>query len=215
MRQVTATAALVLALALGVADAGLQTRSMDALRDEVAARDAALTGELTRAEKRLKKQYARVLAQFDKESASRKQDAKRIAKIGALLARPAADDAVLGALVADCVDTFVGEIDKAIAFAERGQEAVGEQNRHRAKAEKALGRANDAVEAALGETSLRKKLRRCTQAEVQATLARQWTNRALGEEPDLSPHQTAFLLQREAGYGGTSDCLACHADECD
>lgn len=213
MRRFAVHALLLAALPLAAAQAALQTRSMDTLREEVAAREAALTGELTRSEKRLKSAYARALAQFQKESASRTQDVKRMRKILSALSRPVADDPALEALATTCVDDFLAEIDASLAFVHRAQEALRTETRTRTRAERRLQQADDALGDAQNALTLRKKLRACTKSETRATVARRWMNRALEDEPELTPHENAFLLRHENGYAGTADCLECHADE--
>ena len=213
MRKTLPMAVLATVLSVSIANAGLQTRAMDAVETEVAARDAALTGDLTRAEKKLKKIYEKALRQFAKESTSRQKDAKTISRISKLLTgKKLRDDVALRGLVTAGGDAFVGDRGDALVHIRRGNEAVDPSNKLDAKAEKALLKADERVELGRSETEIKRKLRFCLQAESLTAKSRKVLDKALDLQTDLTAHERKFLRDLPEGYTGTQNCLDCHAD---
>ncbi len=78
MRHMFVAASLAVCLCTGSALADLQTTALDAVEAEVIVRDDALTGDLDKSQKKLKRIYATVLKKLGKDSTSLKKDAKYV-----------------------------------------------------------------------------------------------------------------------------------------
>ncbi len=212
MRKSLPLAALAIVLALGTAEAGLTTRSMDAVEAEVTAREAALTGDLTKQDKKLRAVYRAALKYFAKDSTSRTKDAKWIGKIARKLSgKTLRSDADFQALVHGGVDAFVNELDGSLVHVRRGNDLVDGDNKHDAKSEKYFAKAQARIALTLEQESMGKKLKYCMQAEAFTRKSRTWVDKALDLETGLSAHQRKFLREMPEGYTGTQNCLDCHA----
>ena len=127
MRYVTTATLVVAGLLASAANAALQTSTMDALEAEVRTRHAALSDPINRTEKKLRRDYAKVLNQFDKVSTSRKADGRRIARIVKTLSvKRHRDDAPLQALLSSGVHDFMGELDAQMGDMDRAVELYRE-----------------------------------------------------------------------------------------
>ena len=197
------------------ASADLQTSAFDDVKAEVEARDALLTGELDKAETKLKKTFGKVLKEFAKESDSSKDDAKAIAKITKTLVKvfppEAGDDAEMLALITDGLSSFVLDIADDLLYALRSVDAIDSENKGLKGADKAVEKAEAAIAAVDEEPDLAKKANAIKKAE--AAVGKVWKSsyKALSKQ-DLTVHQETFLFDMEGGYAA-GDCLTCHAQE--
>ena len=212
MRLTTPVAAVAVLLSLGMADAALQTDAYDPIEVEVMARKTALTGA-TKQETKLDKAYAKVLKLFAKESSSRKSDAKAIKKVNQLLGKAWADDADGLALIDSSMDSFLGEIDAEMVQCDRGNALLGDDNKHRNKAEKGAADAGEFLGKARTEPTLKARTKWMVKGEASATKAHGASLDGLAIQAGLTAHERAFLVDRPMGYGGPSDCAECHAKE--
>ena len=207
---------LCIALVLFVtplASADLQTTTFDDVKAAVEERDALLTGELTKDEKKLKKAYGKALAEFAKESTAPKDDAKSIAKIVKTLVKalpPAAgDDAELTGLLTDGVTAFLQELTDSVAEAARAVTVIHADNKGLKAATKALARVQQAVEAAEAQPDLAKKAAKFKQ--LVSALDKLWKSSLKAiDQQELTMHEETFLFSMEGGYEA-GDCLSCHA----
>ena len=193
MRYATTATFLIAGLFAGSAEAALQTKSMDAVEAEVRAREAALTGDLTKAEKKLRNLYRNAIKQFEKDSASRKQDHKRITKITKiLLNKKLRDDGDLQDLLTQGVSGFMLELDQDLDRAEKQLGLLDVPNAPALDAAERLGKANDAFDLALEQTSLKKILKKCAKADVLALKVRKSTDEAVLLHGPITVHRFSY-----------------------
>jgi octaheme c-type cytochrome (tetrathionate reductase family) len=212
MRLTTPAAAFAVLLSFGMADAALLTDAYDPVEAEVIAQYAELTGA-TKEEKKLEKTYKKVLKVFAKDSASRKNDAKSIKKINQLLGKAWADWQEGLDLIDSSMETFLGEIDYEMIQCERCNVLLAEGNKYRNKAVKGANTANEQLGLARNEDTLKARTKWMVKGEKSATKAHNASLGGLELEPDLTPHEQAFLYDRPMGYSGPGDCVDCHAKE--
>ncbi len=194
MRKLVLTATTLIAgLLAGTADAALQTRSMDALEQEVRARDAALVGDLDPAQKKLKKIYARVLRQFERLPVSRKVDHKRITKVVKVLSgKRTRDDGQLQGLLDQGVSGFMLELDEQLADVRDKLDLLERPVDEAALAESRYDKAGAALQTALDQTSLKRILRKCVRADLFAKKAAHSLDAALVAHGPLDVHRFQY-----------------------
>jgi DNA-binding beta-propeller fold protein YncE len=175
----TVMVGLVILCAAGVSGAAVgHTGHLDALQTEVASRDAALTGELDKEQKKAKKAYGACLKVFAKGSDSLAGDIKLSVKTSAKLKKIMAEDPALAGVADTALDGLAGDVGAALAAVQRkiGEAPLGKL---RDRAQKKLDKAYGQLGASAGEADLKKRGKGVGKAEKSGGKADRAADKAL------------------------------------